>query len=130
VRYFPISGDIRAEEALNMWKKSSTSTSSDMSPSIGSNVAPERPWAVPPEQFALWWSALVFVLNTIALLYFHFGRPWAAVDPSEGGEGHMNPSSLHLRWLYPTYIDMILFSALIIMAFELLDFITKHVGRT
>jgi hypothetical protein len=152
----------REEEAFEMSRENSTASLSNASHPRSGSVASERSWPIGPEQFALWWSTLIFVVNTIALLYFHFGLSWVKIDPLEGGEVHMNriwmqrilslnettrtsvqndnplywktfdPSTsyLQMRWLNPTYIDMILFSALIVMAFELLDFITKHIGST
>jgi hypothetical protein len=124
------------------------------------------------EQTTLWLSILVFVMNSIFLIYFHcrtttttnrnydnasiisslmlFGDRTTIMstipltdhhtynDPGSYDNDTISVSSsnhtdqFHYNYFYYYYpnIDMILFTSLIVMAFEILDYITRNSGST
>jgi len=81
---------------------------------------------------ALWGSLSLFVVNTVALLIYHVHTSSAAVAVENGNPGNDDDVSQHQEAAaeFPVIsaMDKILFGVLVLMAFELLDFITKNSG--
>jgi hypothetical protein len=74
------------------------------------------------EQWARWGSILLFAINAVGLGIFHFSTPTRNNDlPSSSS---FFASDLPIQ----STMDKVLFSALILMAFELVDFLTKSSG--
>jgi len=75
---------------------------------------------------ALWGSLSLFLFNTVALLTFHVV---IAKKASRADDDAPTPSTSSTTD-FPVFsaLDKILFGVLVLMAFELLDFLTKNSG--
>ena len=75
---------------------------------------------------ALWGTVGLFLVNTVALLIYH-AHTTAALesDAKTTKDGGLAAS---LEFPVISAVDKILFSVLVLMAFELLDFLTKNSG--
>jgi hypothetical protein len=74
------------------------------------------------EQWARWGAILLFAINAVGLGIFHFSTPTRDDDVSSSSS--FFASDLPIQ----STMDKLLFSALILMAFELVDFLTKSSG--
>ena len=74
---------------------------------------------------ALWGSVGLFLVNTVALLIYHV-HTTAALESDTSTEDDRFAVSTEFPVI--SAVDKILFAALVLMAFELLDFVTKNSG--
>ena len=76
------------------------------------------------EQWAQWGVIAVFVVNTVFLVLYHTGMDHDTEASVPDTRSAVADSSLPIQ----STLDKILFGGLVLMAVELLDFLTKNSG--